>query len=418
MLVLLAACLLLAPAAQAEIRLNEMLPFDAIPQEYSILAGEMPPLPEAEVTPERTVVIRGLAAWNVSPEMMTDWANGGYEWNAASDASYDDQLVLRAVPSSGSGYSIPCLTTGDLPAQIVLSVYGRSNRPKNPVVSVAFKFETGETAEISEDLRLTIEKEMNGFLVSAYYDPEGKLSFVRVAVRDENGFGSIGSYELRQVSDCLTGEAFADLLVIGKADPEGIPVHLAADLPVKVTKWESEPSDSAAESPLPVLDPLPADALPEVWPAEYPDSFPAFSCERVGDRYLWTVSGLLSYGARINLPGETYPGKGHLNYYTRAYTLDAVPEDQIRILSDEPNGRFSVSVEPEPRYLSMFLEGNAPAGSDGALMPEMTLTLWIEKTRNIRVTYYSDGTTVRKEISMPVGDSRVIGEYGEDNKLK
>ena len=129
----------LCVTAHAEIALNEFPSTVEIPETYTLLSSEMPPFPRAEFTGEGTVLVSGLAAWDVSPEMMTDWALNDNSWIPDAPGLYDGQLVVtriwrynpetetnemgNAVPNPGEGFVIPLKLTAttvkrDIPSHI------------------------------------------------------------------------------------------------------------------------------------------------------------------------------------------------------------------------------------------------------------------------------------------------------------
>ena len=423
----LCAAMLLCGAAQAEIRVNEFPGIDAIPEHFELLADGTPPLPSMTIQADGSIVVTGLKAWGVAPEMMTDWSYSAERWYSDSSDSaemYDDQIVVRAEREPNEYVCFPAAETEDCPAVMYLVIGNDYNSadPDRGSVSVEFRYKAdGTTATLETSGMLFIEGKDGEDILSVWYDETGELTSAGVTVMQPDGFGRIGDYDLARVTDCLTGEVFDEITVSGEVDPDAMRIRMAGEeVPRRiriqtVDKFASKEGDPA----LPVLDPLPADSLPEVWPAEYPDTFPEFSCEKVGDKYVWTVESLTGWGARVNIPGETYliDDENYINYFWRSYTLDEVPEDRFRIISENENGFFHVTVETEQGPYRMSLEGEAKTDAEGNLAPCLRLSLEIQENRYILVEYFSDGAAVRKKITMR--DSEIVtGEYGEDNRLK
>ena len=424
LMVLLAAAVFLCAAAQAEIRVNAFPGIDAIPEHFDVLEGGIPLLPSAKIESDGKIIVTGLTAWGIAPELMTDWKLSGIEtWSATSEETYEDQMTITAKREPNEFVGFPALEIEDGQGVMYLSVGNDyySSDPSKGAVTVDFRYEDG-TRISCEANGLYIEKKEGQTNVSIWYDRSGQLQSVSASVAQPEGFGSIGTYELMRVTDCLTGELFDEITVTGEVDPDTIPIRLAGDaIPRRVIKQEKDPYAFAEGDPaLPVLDPLPADALPEVWPAEYPDTFPAFSCEVVDGKYIWTVESLTGWGARVNIPGETYTysNENLINYFYRAHTLDEVPADQFRIVSEDRNGFFHMRVETEQGPYWMDLEGEACKDGEGNLAPTLWMGLTIQEDRDIWVEYSSDGTTVKKKIRTKMNGKPVAGDYGEDNRLQ
>ena len=425
LMVLLVAAVLLCAAAQAEIRVNAFPGIDAIPEQFELMPDGIPPLPSGKIESNGRIVVTGLTAWDIAPELMTDWNySEGRGWTAASEETYDDQMTITAKREPNEYIGFPALETKDCPALMYLYV-GNDNNSSDPTraaVSVKFVYEDN-TSITCEATGLTVEKREGQKNVSIQYDSLGQLQSVWANLVPPDGFGRLGTYELARVTDCLTGELFDEITITGEIDADAMQIGLAGDsIPRKViVKQEQDLYGFAEGDPaLPVLDPLPADALPEVWPAEYPDTFPAFSCEVVDGKYIWTVESLTAWGARINIPGETYmlSDENYINYFFRSHTMDVVPEDQFRIISEDRNGFFHVTVETEQGPYWMDLEGEARTDSEGNLAPTLWMGLTIQEDRDIWVEYSSDGTTVKKKIRTTMNGKPVAGDYGEDNRLQ
>ena len=422
---LLCAALLLCGAARAEIRVNGFPGIDAIPGHFELLADETPPLPSMEIREDGSIAVTGLTAWGVAPELMTGWRFSAERWYSDSSETYDDGIVVAAKPEANEYIAFPALETEDCPAEMYLIIGNDRNSadPERGSVSVMFRYkEDGTRATLETNGMTLIEREDGQDSLTVMYSESGELLSAVETVMQPDGFGLLGAYELARVTDCLTGEVFDEITVTGEADPDAMRIRTAGEaVPLRIRiqtgdKFGFKEGDPA----LPVMDPLPADALPETWPAEYPDAFPEFSCEKAGGKYVWTVESLTGWGARVNLPGETYAagGENYINYFLRACTMDEVPEDRFRIVSEDENGFFHVSVETEPGLYRMELEGEAKADGEGNPAPRLRLGLTSEGDRTIRVEYFSDGTTVRKKITTTIGGESVSGEYGEDNRLE
>ena len=421
---LLAAAVFLCAAAQAEIRVSEFPGMDAIPEQFEILTDGIPPFPEAQIGQDGAITVTGLKAWGIEPEMMTDW-NWSYSegWSAASSESYDDRMVIKAKLEQNEYVHFPALETKDCPAVMSLIISGGYTPDSAPEsVSVEFVYDADGIRATCTPYGLRIEKTEKVEEITVSYDLSGQLESVYARLIPPDGFGTLGTFDLVRVTDCLTGELFDELTVAGEADPAAVPFHMADEtIPRRVRIQERDPFACDDGDPaLPVLDPLPADTLPEVWPAEYPDAFPAFSCEVVDGKYIWTLESLTGWGARVNIPGETYAltGGSYINYFMRSYTMDAVPADQFRIVPEGQDGYFCGSVETEPGPYWMDLEGQVCTDSEGNLTPTLRLGLTIQEGRDIRVEYFSDGTTLKKKIGMEINGEIVTGDYGEDNRLQ
>ena len=421
----LCAAMLLCGAAQAEIRVNEFPGIDAIPEHFELLADGTPPLPSMTIQADGSIVVTGLKAWGVAPEMMTDWTFAAERWSSDSSETYEDRMIVRAKREPNEYVCFPAVETEDCPAVMYLVIGNdyHSADPDRGSVSVEFRYKAdGTTATLETDGMLFIERNDGEGRLTVWYDESGELMSLGETVMQPDGFGFLGDYEMARVTDCLTGEVFDEIIVTGEADPDAMRIRMAGEeVPRRiriqtVDKLAFKEGDPA----LPVMDPLPADGLPEVWPAEYPDGFPEFSCEKVGDKYVWTVESLTGWGARVNIPGETYliDDENYINYFWRSHTLDEVPEDRFRIVSEDGNGFFHVTVETEQGPYRMSLEGEAKTDAEGNPAPCLRLRLEIQEDRYIEVEYSSDGTTVRKKITTMIGGESVTGEYGEDNRLK
>ena len=430
----------LCVTAHAEIALNEFPSTVEIPETYTLLSSEMPPFPRAEFTGEGTVLVSGLAAWDVSPEMMTDWALNDNSWIPDAPGLYDGQLVVtriwrynpetetnemgNAVPNPGEGFVIPLKLTGDRTVEMILNVSADYEDPLKADLYLTFRDEEGTEADLREDGTLYITEQVetetdkrNTMLV---YQGDGTLSFVESSVFDpaQRWYEKLGSYELRRVTDCITGERFDELIVTGNPDPESVPFRMAGEaLPVRTRLTDKDPFAWGEEPALPVLDPLPDDGLPEEWPAEYPDACPSFSCEALNGVYVWTVESPLPWGARVNVGGETYADPELINYFYRSYTLDTVPDDRIRLVISDRHGTFEKRVETEQGPYEMSLKGDTRTDAEGNMTATLTLTLMIHDERDITLKYISDGTTQVKRITTSAGGRIVTGEYGEDNRL-
>ena len=419
--VLLAAAVLLCGAAQAEIRVNEFPGFDAIPEHFDLLADEMPPQPSAEIDSEGTITVTGLKAWGIGQEMMTDWQWTNWEGlSPVSSETYDDKMVIRVEGRESNEYIVfPVLETET--AVMLFSVGNdfSSDDPSKGQVTVKFRYKAdGTTATCHSDGVVVIEKDDEQARLSAYYSESGDFLYAIETRRLSDGFGR---YELVRATDCLTGEQFDEITVTGELEPDAMQIRMAGEaIPHRIRiQAQEKPGFKEGDPAIPVLDPLPENALPEVWPAEYPDAFPAFSCEVKDGKTIWTVESLTGWGARVNIPGETYlmDDSRYINYYWRSYTMDEVPGDRFRIVSEEPDGFFHARVETERGPYSMELEG-AISDSEENPAPWLRLGLIINENRDIKVEYFSNGTTVRKQISMPVDGETVTGVYGEDNRLQ
>ena len=425
--VLLAAAVFLCGAAQAEIQVNEFPGFDAIPEHFDLLADGMPPLPSAKIEQDGTIIVTGLKAWGIDQQMMTDW-----EWYSAgglysdSTETYDDKMVIRAKGRESNVHiGFPVMEAEDCPTVMSLMVGNKfySDDPAEGEVTVIFQFKAdGTKATCQTDRRVLVEREDVQENLSAYYSESGEFISARETRMNPDG---IASYELMRVTDCVTGERFDEITVTGEMEPDAMQIRMAGEaIPQRIRIQAGDKyAFKEGEPALPVLDPLPENALPEVWPAEYPDAFPAFSCEVKDGKTIWTVESLTGWGARVNIPGETYltdyeNNNTTINYFWRSYTMDEVPGDRFRIVSEAPDGFFHTSVETERGPYRMELEGQAISDSEENPAPWLWLGLIINENRNIEVGYFSDGTTVRKQISMPVDGQIVTGVYGEDNRLE
>ena len=423
LMMLLAAVLLLSSAAQAEICVNKFPGMDAIPERFELLADGIPPLPSAQIGQDGAVTVTGLNAWGVSPEMMTDWTwSSSRGWSAVSSESYDDSVVVTAKLEPNEFVSLPILETEDCPAEMSLIISGGYIPDSEPEpVSVKFRYKADGITATCEPYGLRIEKTEKQTETAVSYDSSGELQHVMAIIYQPDGFGRLGTCELVRTTDCVTGALFDELTVSGDLDPDAVPFRLVGEqVPVRIRKQEKDPFAFAEGEPaLPVPDPLPSDALPEVWPAAYPDAFPAFSCEAVDGKYIWTVESLTGWGGRVNIPGETYvySDDAYLNYFFRSYTLDEVQDDRFRIVSEDRNGFFHMQVETEQGPYWMEIEGELRTDSEGNLTPVLWLGLTIREGREIRVEYLSDGATVRKKIGMKLNGEFVTGVYGEDNRL-
>lgn len=425
--VLLAAAVFLCGAAQAEIRVNEFPGFDAIPEHFDLLADEMPPLPSAEIDSDGTITVTGLKAWGIDQEMMSDWQWTDWgELYPVSSETYDDKMVIRVKGRESNEYiGFPVLETENCPAEMLFFVGNDfySDDPSKGKVTVEFRYKAdGTNATRNPDGAVTIEKDDGQAILSVYYSESGDFLSAMETRRLSDGFGR---YELVRVTDCLTGEQFDEITVTGEVEPDAMQIRMAGEaIPQRIRIQAGDKyAFKEGEPALPVLDPLPENALPEVWPAEYPDAFPAFSCEVKDGKTIWTVESLTGWGARVNIPGETYltdyeNNNTTINYFWRSYTMDEVPGDRFRIVSEAPDGFFHTSVETERGPYRMELEGQAISDSKENPAPWLWLGLIINENRNIEVGYFSDGTTVRKQISMPVDGEIVTGVYGEDNRLQ
>lgn len=425
--VLLAAAVFLCGAAQAEIRVNEFPGFDAIPEHFDLLADGIPPLPSAKIDSEGKMTVTGLKAWGIDQQVMTDWVwNMWGELYPVSSETYDDKIVIMAEGRESNEFVVlPVMETEDCPAEMKLVVGNdfNSNDPTKGVVTVRFRYKAdGTEATIQSSRSLMIEKDDTLECFYAFYSESGEFISATETRRPPDGFGRLGDYALVRATDCLTGERLDDITVTGEVEPDAMQIRMAGEaIPRRIRiQAKEKPAFKEGDPALPVLDPLPENALPEVWPAEYPDGFPSFSCEERDGKMIWTIGSLTGWGARVNIPGETYliDDDNHINYYWHAYTMDEVPEDRFRVVSESPDGHFSASVETERGPYRMILDGQATADSEGNLACQLGIGLIIYENRNIEVWYSSDGTTVLKRINMPVDGEIVTGDYGEDNRLK
>ena len=66
----------------------------------------------------------------------------------------------------------------------------------------------------------------------------------------------------------------------------------------------------------------------------------------------------------------------------------------------------------------MDLEGEARTDSEGNLKPMLWMGLTIQEDRDIRLEYFSDGTTLNKKIKTTMNGEPVSGDYGENNRLQ
>ena len=422
--VLLAAAVFLCGAAQAEIRVNEFPGFDAIPEHFDLLADGMPSLPSAKIEPDGTIIMTGLKAWGIDEELMSDWiwAPGGGLYSA-SEETYDDKMVVKAENRQSNEYiGIPVLETEDCPTVMILSVGNKyySDDPTEGEVTVRFQYKAdGTMATCEPNGNILIEREDMQERMSAYFSESGEFISAEETRWTSDG---IGQYELVRVTDCLTGKQFDFVTVTGEVEPDAMQICMAGEaIPRKVKILTEGKLDFKEGDPaLPVLDPLPENALPEVWPAEYPDSFPEFSCEVKDGKTIWTVESLTGWGARVNIPGETYlmGDDSRINYYWHAYTMDEVPEDRFRVVSEAPDGFFQASVETERGPYWMEMGGEVQTDSEGNPDPWLGVVLEIQENRDIEVRYVTNGKTGWKEISMPVDGKMVTGVYGEDNRLQ
>ena len=427
--VLLAAALFLCGAAQADIQVNEFPGFDAIPGEFLLMEGGIPELPYEQVMEDGTIVVTGLKAWNTPPEVMTGWIfEKGIGWYSDSTETYDDKIVVRSDMAENEAVYFQLPETEDSPVQIAFfiqrSFYNASDDPTQGYARARIQFkESGISAICYEDGSFEIDREDDQANMNVLYSESGSLVYVWANMVPPDGYGVLGSYKLTPETDCLTGEQFIEITVSGDVDPDARPFRLADEtLPVKTRKEDGNRYDFLEGEPaLPVLDPLPAEGLPEVWPADYPDGFPEFSCEAAGGKYIWTVEDLTPWGGRVNLPGAIYSMSKEdntINYFNSASTMRELPEDKLTIVSEDENGFFHADTETERGPYRMILEGNAPADGDGNLKPTLMIKLYIYEDRDITVKYFSDGSTVQKQISVKINDSLVTGSYGEDNRLE
>lgn len=426
--VLLAAAVFLCSAAQAEIRVNEFPGFDAIPEHFDLLADGIPSLPSAKIEEDGTIIVTGLKAWGIDQEMMTDleWYRAGGLYSASTETYYDDKMVIRVDKrESNEQIGFPVAETEDCPTVMSFRVGNKyySDDPTEGEVTVIFRYKAdGTEATCEPDGRVMIEKDDEPGVISVCYNESGEFISATENRRPPEGYGLLGSYELVRVTDCLTGERFDNITVTGEVEPDAMQIRMAGEaIPRKVRiqtgeKWAFKEEDPA----LPVLDPLPENALPEVWPAEYPDAFPEFSCEVKDGKTVWTVESLTGWGARVNIPGETYlmGDNSRINYYWHAYTMDEVPEDRFRIVSEAPGGFFEADVEAEKGPYWMHIGGEVDTDSDGNPDPSLGLILNIHENREIELRYVTNGKTGWKEITMPVDGKMVCGVYGEDNRLQ
>ena len=122
----------------------------------------------------------------------------------------------------------------------------------------------------------------------------------------------------------------------------------------------------------------------------------------------------------MNIPGETYlmGEDNRINYYWRAYTMDEVPEDRFRIVSEAPAGFFEADVETEQGPYRMHIGGDVGTDNEGNPAASLGVILSIYEKRDIELRYVTDGKTGWKEITMPVNGEMVCGVYGEDNRLE
>ena len=425
--VLLAAAVFLCGAAQAEIKVNEFPGFDAIPEHFDLLADGMPPLPSAKIDSDGKMTVTGLKAWGIDQQVMTDWVwNTWGELYPVSSETYDDKIVIMAEGRESNVYVIlPVLETEDCPTEMNLVVGNdyNSNDPTKGAVSVRFRYKAdGTEATLQSNRSLMIEKDDTLECFYAFYSESGEFLSASETRRPPDGFGRLGDYALVRATDCLTGERFDDITVTGEVEPDAMQIRMAGEeIPRRVRiQAEEKPAFKEGDPALPVLDPLPENALPEVWPAEYPDSFPEFSCEVKDGKTIWTVESLTGWGARVNIPGETYlmGEDNRINYYWRAYTMDEVPEDRFRIVSEAPDGFFEADVETERGPYRMHIGGDVGTDSEGNPAASLGVILNIYEKRDIELRYVTDGKTGWKEITMPVNGEIVTGVYGEDNRLE
>ena len=435
LLVVLMAAVFLGATAQAEIRVNEFPEIDAIPEHF-VAADELPPLPTYKFRgepqgPMSRYTVTGVKAWGVDPEMMADLRYSFEKgWYSTSSNRYDDQIVFILDLKPGNGMSFPAVETEDGPVDIYLTIMKdeNSDSPSSGLIEIEFRFKAdGTSMRLRTDGELWIKREYENGHLNVWYDESGNIMFSEEVIATPDGFGRLGAYTLERVTDCLTGERFEELTVEGGLDPDATRLRIAGEeLPRKIKILPPGKTAFGEGDPvLPVRDTLPADALPEVWPAEFPDAFPAFSCEEADGKYIWTVESLNAWGARPNIPGETYlvreaPGSIYsINYYTRDRTFDDVPDDRFRIISEDRDGAFRVNVYTVENDAWITLEGEAKADSEGNPAPTLSLTLEFKyPTRRVFVKYFSDGTTVQKQITAEIGGEKVTGEYGEDNRLR
>ena len=425
--VLLAAAVFLCGAVQAEIRVSKFPGFDAIPEHFELLADGMPPLPSAKIESDGTIIVTGVKAWGIDQQSMTDW-----EWtdwgvlDPVSSETYDDKVVIRAKNRKSNEFvNFPIPGTEDSPAEMDLIIGNDFNSYDSTkgAVSVRFRYKadgTEATCETGRTVRIERRDERENLTVR--YDESGDFISAGEIRSNPDGYGRLGDYALLRVTDCVTGEQFDEITVTGEVEPDAMQIRMAEEaIPRRLRIQAKErPDFNEGDPALPVLDPLPENALPEVWPAEYPDAFPAFSCEVKDGKTVWTVESLTGWGARVNIPGETYLMRygNNINYYERSYTLDEVPEDRFRIVSELPYGSVNIPVETEHGPYRMKLSGKVETDSEGNPAPWLQMTLIINEKRYIEVEYFSDGKTVRKKISMMTGDRFITGEYGEDNRLQ
>ncbi|MBP5728343.1 MAG: hypothetical protein J6Y48_14835 [Clostridia bacterium] len=426
-IILLASAVFLCGAAQAEIRVNEFPGFDAIPEHFDLLADGMPSLPSAKIEPDGTIIVTGLKDWEIDQEVMIDWvwyaAGGLYP---ASSETYDDKIVIRAEERKSNEYiAFRVPETEDCPTEMDLMIGNafNSDDPAQGEVTVRFRYKADGTMATCEANRtVLIEKEDEQGGMSVQYSESGDFICATEMRRFPDGYGRLGDYLLARETDCLTGKQFESVTVTGEVEPDAMQICMAGEaIPRKVKILTEGKLDFKEGDPaLPVLDPLPENALPEVWPAEYPDSFPEFSCEVKDGKTIWTIESLTGWGARVNIPGETYlmGEDNRINYYWHAYTMDEVPEDRFRVVSEAPDGFFQASVETERGPYWMEMGGEVQTDSEGNPDPWLGVVLEIQENRDIEVRYVTNGKTGWKEISMPVDGKMVTGVYGEDNRLQ
>ncbi len=426
-IMLLAAAVLLCGAAQAEIRVNDFPGFDAIPEHFELLPDGIPPLPSARIEPDGTIIVTGLNAWGIDRQMMTDWEYTDWgDLYPVSSETYDDQMIIRAENRKSNEYvNFRAAGTEECPTETVLSIGNdiNSSDPTKGAVSVSFRYKAdGTKATCLTNGIVMVEREDGQGSLTAYYTWSGEFESAVEIRANPDGFGRLGDYTLVRATDCVTGERFDEITVTGDVKPDAMQIRMAGEaIPRRVRiQAKARPDFKEGDPALPVPDPLPENALPEVWPKEYPDRIPEFSCEVKDGKTVWTVESLTGWGARVNIPGETYlmDGRNYINYYWRSYTMDEVPEDCFRIVSGAPGGFFEATVETERGPYRMRIGGEVDTDSEGNPDPWLGVVLEIDEKRSIEVRYVSNGKTGFREISMPVDGRTVSGVYGEDNRLQ
>lgn len=422
---LLALCLCLCAAARADFSLNPLPDPMAIPEQFDLFSGEAPALPTVEVGEGGVITIKGLKAWDVVPELLMDWewsekaADG---WKMVGTEQYEDQLVLRSVNPNLPGFGFALERAGNPSVfSVFITDFNYEGAPGE--LSVEIECPDG-VVDLYAGGRMDLMMESASGNVTMQYE-NGELSQVAANQLPDGKRTSEVVWELIRATDCITGKKFDEISYIGEdfenADPDDMPFRIAGEQLESKFRQGKDLLDLVSfendKDPYADFETLPTEELPREWPEFFPDRCPEYSCRLINGKFVYSVSNLTDWGARYNIRNETYGERQGINYFMRDYTLTTPLDNQIRVVSTEPDGSFRKWVETGKSDRAMALCGSAQLDPEGKEIVSAQLSVEIELSgnRTVNLCYYSDGS---KSLTMEVAGGTQTGWYGEDNKLK